>query len=454
MGRLLDRDSEAIGAKRLETAREAAARSGAIVLLKGDDTIVTDGERLAVNAVSSPQLATAGTGDVLSGMIAAMIARGMEPFAGHLRRRGRALTRRAGRGRPGRSRLGDRRRRHRVDSRGAGALSAPETTGRAVATIDAGAVERNCRTLKERVGDGVELCAVVKANGYGHGAAVCAAAALRGGATRLAVAAAAEAEELRLYFPDVPILVMGALTAASSTALTARRGCRGLARGFREPAPGWRRLAGWRACTSSTTADGPARRARAGAADRARARLRRRPALDVAGVWTHFATADEEDDAFLGEQLPRFAPVAEAVRELAPDSHVHAANSAATLRDPATHFDMVRCGIAVYGLDPFRARPGRARPGAGARAALLRRRRQALRAGPAPVTAGPGGPPSDTWVGVLPIGYGDGVGAGSRTTRRCSSAAAAIRWSARSRWTTSPSTSVPRPTSRRARRRS
>jgi NAD(P)H-hydrate epimerase len=81
MGRLLDRDSDEIGAKRAESAREAAQRTGGIVLLKGDDTIVTDGERFAVNAISSPQLATAGTGDVLSGMIAALIARGMEPFA-------------------------------------------------------------------------------------------------------------------------------------------------------------------------------------------------------------------------------------------------------------------------------------------------------------------------------------------------------------------------------------
>jgi hydroxyethylthiazole kinase-like uncharacterized protein yjeF len=81
MGRLLDRDSSEIKAKRLESAREAAERSGAIVLLKGDDTIVTDGERLAINPVSSPQLATAGTGDVLTGVIAALIARGVEPFA-------------------------------------------------------------------------------------------------------------------------------------------------------------------------------------------------------------------------------------------------------------------------------------------------------------------------------------------------------------------------------------
>src|SRR4029450_8966942 len=80
MRRLLDRDSSAISAKRLDSAKEAARRSGAIVLLKGDDSIVTDGERVAVNTVSSPQLATAGTGDVLTGVIAALIARGVEPF--------------------------------------------------------------------------------------------------------------------------------------------------------------------------------------------------------------------------------------------------------------------------------------------------------------------------------------------------------------------------------------
>jgi ADP-dependent NAD(P)H-hydrate dehydratase / NAD(P)H-hydrate epimerase len=82
MGRLLDRDSKEIDARRAESAREAARLSGGIVLLKGDDSIVTDDERMAVNRVSSPQLATAGTGDVLAGMIAALIARGLEPFAG------------------------------------------------------------------------------------------------------------------------------------------------------------------------------------------------------------------------------------------------------------------------------------------------------------------------------------------------------------------------------------
>ncbi|MBS1879041.1 MAG: NAD(P)H-hydrate dehydratase [Actinobacteria bacterium] len=81
LGRLLGRDSAEIDAHRLAAAREAAAAAGAVLVLKGDDTIVTDGERVAVNAVAAPGLATAGTGDVLSGLTAALLARGLEPFA-------------------------------------------------------------------------------------------------------------------------------------------------------------------------------------------------------------------------------------------------------------------------------------------------------------------------------------------------------------------------------------
>ncbi|MGC1167097.1 MAG: NAD(P)H-hydrate dehydratase, partial [Solirubrobacterales bacterium] len=81
LGRLLGRDSQEVGAQRLACAREAARAAGAVVVLKGDDTIVSDGERVAVNALSAPALATAGSGDVLSGMVAALLARGLEPFA-------------------------------------------------------------------------------------------------------------------------------------------------------------------------------------------------------------------------------------------------------------------------------------------------------------------------------------------------------------------------------------
>jgi hydroxyethylthiazole kinase-like uncharacterized protein yjeF len=81
LGRLLERDSEEVEAHRLACAREAAAAAGAIVVLKGDDTIVTDGTRIAVNAISAPALATAGSGDVLSGVTAALLARFDDPFA-------------------------------------------------------------------------------------------------------------------------------------------------------------------------------------------------------------------------------------------------------------------------------------------------------------------------------------------------------------------------------------
>jgi ADP-dependent NAD(P)H-hydrate dehydratase / NAD(P)H-hydrate epimerase len=81
LGRLLGRSSEEISEHRLEAAREASRQAEAVVVLKGDDTIVTDGERIAVNSLSAPGLATAGTGDVLSGIAAALLARGLEPFA-------------------------------------------------------------------------------------------------------------------------------------------------------------------------------------------------------------------------------------------------------------------------------------------------------------------------------------------------------------------------------------
>jgi NAD(P)H-hydrate epimerase len=81
LGRLLELESSEVNDHRLERAREAAARAGAVVVLKGDDTIVAGADgRVAVNALSAPALATAGTGDVLGGAIAALIARGLEPF--------------------------------------------------------------------------------------------------------------------------------------------------------------------------------------------------------------------------------------------------------------------------------------------------------------------------------------------------------------------------------------
>jgi alanine racemase len=133
------------------------------------------------------------------------------------------------------------------------------------------------------------------------------------------------------------------------------------------------------------------------------------PNLRLAGVWTHFATADDRDDPFLSEQLSAFGPVADRARELDPSVLVHAANSAAALREPASHFDMVRCGIAVYGLDPFGVDPGEhglapAMELCSYLADVKRFERGASAGYGRTWTA-----PADTWVGVLPIGYGDGV---------------------------------------------
>ena len=83
---------------------------------------------------------------------------------------------------------------------------------RAIARIDLDAVRANCAHLAATVGDGVELCAVVKADAYGHGAEACSDAALSGGARRLAVATGREAAAIGNRLPGVPLLTMGALT--------------------------------------------------------------------------------------------------------------------------------------------------------------------------------------------------------------------------------------------------
>ncbi len=91
-------------------------------------------------------------------------------------------------------------------------VGAIETQDRAVARIDASSVERNCRKILTGLKEGTMLCAVVKADGYGHGDVWCSQAAVSGGATWLAVATADEAAELRRHHSDEPLLVMGALT--------------------------------------------------------------------------------------------------------------------------------------------------------------------------------------------------------------------------------------------------
>jgi alanine racemase len=124
---------------------------------------------------------------------------------------------------------------------------------------------------------------------------------------------------------------------------------------------------------------------------------------------THFATADEDDDAFLQQQLAAFRPWAAALAERAPGLIVHAANSAATLRQPEARFGMVRCGIAIYGMDPFHRDP--ADHGLEPALQLVSRVAAVKRAAPGE-SAGYGRrfvAERETWIATIPIGYGDGV---------------------------------------------
>ncbi len=283
---------------------------------------------------------------------------------------------------------------------------------RALAVVDTGAIERNCRRLAEAAGDETTLCAVVKADGYGHGAVASARAALAGGAERLGVATAAEAAELRDAVPDASILVLGALSPEElDVALAAQAEVsawrlehaeliaeRGAAAGFRP-----------RVHVKHDSGMGRLGERDPGEVLRVLDAVAGDYRLEAAGLWTHFATADERGDSFFSEQLERFSALAERATASHPDLLVHAANSAATLREPASHFGMVRCGVAIYGLDPFGADPA----AQGLEPALeLRSYVADVKPFAAGTSAGYGrkwSAASDTKVGVLPIGYGDGL---------------------------------------------
>jgi alanine racemase len=294
---------------------------------------------------------------------------------------------------------------------------------RALARVNLAALERNVARLRSQLIDGASLCAVVKGDGYGHGAVPCARAALAGGAARLAVATAQEAAELRAGGIGAPLLVMGALSAEElPVAVRARADVVAWTDRFVADAVAAIGDVAARAGGRGRPAGGSlgihvkldSGMGRLGTRDPAEAQrvvegvMRSGPAVSLAGVMTHFATADG-DQEFVEVQLARFEPFVTEVRRTAPGVTVHAANSAATLRVPASHFDMVRCGIAIYGADPMNDDPSthelepvlelssyvaavkRAAPGDSAGYG-----RQFIA-------------PEETWLGTVPIGYADGI---------------------------------------------
>jgi alanine racemase len=278
---------------------------------------------------------------------------------------------------------------------------------RALARVDLAAIEANTARMRRELQSGAALCAVVKADGYGHGAVPSARAALAGGATWLAVAAAHEAKELRdAGIADVPILVLGAVSPEELDVALAARADVGVWR--EELVDAIAARGGGRVHVKLDSGMGRLGTRDPAAALRVAARAALAPRVELAGAWTHFATADEPGDDFFGEQLARFTAWTADVRAAHPGILVHAANSAATLRDPASHFDMVRTGIAIYGLDPFGEDPA------------ARDLRPALRlsswvAAVKPIAPGESAgygrrfvAQEPTHLATIPLGYGDG----------------------------------------------
>ena len=277
---------------------------------------------------------------------------------------------------------------------------------RVQARVNVAAIERNCARLRTELSGDTQLCAVVKANGYGHGAPQSALAALAGGASWLAVAGAAELRELReAGIERTPILVMGALTPVELTDTLALGGdvvvwnerylqtiaAAGGGRVHVKLDSGMGRLG---------TRDPEQASAAVAAAERT-------AGVELVGVMTHFATADDlHDGGFFAQQLQAFADWVSSLQR--PGLLVHAANSAATLREPAARFGMVRCGIAVYGMDPFGEDPAlRALEPALELCSYVAEVKR-CRVGE---SAGYGRrfiAERETSIGLLPVGYGDG----------------------------------------------
>lgn len=223
---------------------------------------------------------------------------------------------------------------------------------RALACVDLDAIRHNVVLLKAVLPSSSQLCAVVKANGYGHGAVPVARAALQAGATWLGVATAAEAEELRAAGLVAPVLILGSLTGDElRRAVAVNAQVAAWSAAFVEAA----RREG--AAIHVKFDSGMGRLGVSEAEAIELAALAARGPGRLVGLMSHFATADEDDQTFFFAQLDRFALLAAEIKRRHRDVICHIANSAATLREPRSHFDMVRVGIAVYGLDPANRDP-------------------------------------------------------------------------------------------------
>ena len=278
--------------------------------------------------------------------------------------------------------------------------------------VDLAAVRENVAALVARCAPAA-VCAVVKADGYGHGAVQIAEAALSAGASWLAVALAEEGVELREAGIAAPVLVLAEPSPAELDDVvgaglrpTVYRGptieglAKAVARAAAPPLPVHLKVD-----TGMHRVGAPPAEAAGLAAE-----VRERPELVLEGLCTHCAVADEPGNAFTALQRRRFELVRDELRAAGFEPPlIHAANSAAALDHPDLRYDLVRVGIAVYGLDPSPGLRGRVplRP-----ALSLRARVSHVKEVPAgdAVSYGLRRPlVTDAVVATVPLGYADGV---------------------------------------------
>lgn len=280
------------------------------------------------------------------------------------------------------------------------------------AEVNLSAIANNIRGLKAHLSPGAKLCAVVKADGYGHGAAAVARVALSSGAERLAVAFADEGIELRRLGFTCPILILGYTGPEAA-----------------------RRAVGWNLTAAVSSVDNARLISEAAQALGQKARVHLKidtgmcrlgippqdaprtalaiaglPNVELEGVFSHFADSDAIDSGFALEQFAAFRGALANMEKAGLKIPVrHIANSAALLYLPQTHLDMARPGISVYGLRASTERPS---PVALEPAMALRARVVLTRTIPIGTTVSYGRTfkaERETRLAVLPLGYADGL---------------------------------------------
>ena len=279
------------------------------------------------------------------------------------------------------------------------------------AVVSLGAFRRNLASVRSYCGSGVRIMPVVKANAYGHGMTRIAGEAVAAGADALAVARVAEALELRGAGISAPVLVFEIPPALSIESALAEGVDLSVSTGesAREISAAASRAG--KTCRIHIKVD--TGMTRLGFPDRAApdeiTSCLRLPRLELAGVYSHFATADEPDSAFALSQLARFRQVLEQIRKrgIVPPL-VHMANSGAIINLPDARFDMVRPGIMLYGYTPSRTMEEKHPVSP---ALSLVSKISMLRAVEASTTVSYGrryAAPGSTVIATVPVGYGDG----------------------------------------------